>query len=50
MMSSSAAVHSMQLGHLSGETVIMPPTVRGVTEVLNFLPKDLLRRSALLGC
>jgi len=42
MMSSS--VHSMLLGHSLWETVIISPTVRGATEVLN----DLLRRSAFV--
>ena len=40
--------NSMPLGHSSGETVIVSPTVRGATEVLTFLPKDLIRRSTFV--
>jgi len=49
MMSSS--VHSLSLGHSSGVTVIViiSPTVGGGTEVLKFLPMDLLRRSFVWG-
>jgi len=40
--------HSISLGHSSGEIVIVSPTVRGVKEVLKFLPKDLIRRSTFV--
>jgi len=44
----SSFVHCMSLGHLSGETVNISPTVKGATEVLKFLPEDFLRRSAFV--